>query len=302
LYRRVEDQGYSMSENEKTAGKEEREREPSSFFNQIRGPRDAARFAGGLPAQVMWAGDEKLKKAVTPVRITSPYIIRFTEEDGHLAEEYRKLKSMVLARMPKNANQNTLMVASSESGEGKSLTAVNLALVLAQESNRTVLLVDADLRRPTLHTYLGVKPSVGLADCIVDGIDLHDALIKTSVPRLNFLAAGKETDTPAELLSSDKMKAIVQEIKNRYHDRIIIFDTPPALVFSDIRVLSMFADGIIFVVKEGVAVNSVRDALSALKGSPLLGIVYNGASPEQLNGRYHRYYHYYHRQPYGNHT
>ncbi len=291
-----------MSENEVTAGMEERGRRPSSRINPFRALRDAALFAGGPSAGGMPAGDQKRKKAVTPVRITSPYIIKFTEEDGHLTEEYRKLKSMVVTMMQMSANKNTLLVASSESGEGKSLTSVNLALVLAQESNRTVLLVDADLRRPTLHTYLGVKPGVGLADCLADRVDLGAALIKTTVPRLNFLGAGKKTDTPAELLSSDRMKEIMEEIKNRYRDRFIIFDTPPTLIFSDIRVLSPYADGIIFVVKEGVAVNSVRDALGILKGSPLLGIVYNGASPEQLNGRYHRYYNYYTHGPYGKHV
>jgi exopolysaccharide/PEP-CTERM locus tyrosine autokinase len=235
-------------------------------------------------------------KAATPLNIKSPYVIRFTDQDAPIAEEYRKLKTVVLTMMQKNSNQNTIMVTSSESGEGKSLTAVNLALVLAKECDRTVLLVDADLRRPTLHTYLGLKPGLGLADCLENGIDVHPALIRTTVPRLSFLSAGKKTDTPAELLSSDRMKALVQEMKNRYHDRFIIFDTPPALIFSDTRVLSSFADGILFVVKEGVAASSVRDALATLKGGPLLGIVYNGVCPEQLNGRYHRYHKYYSRQ------
>jgi len=280
-----------MSDSKKTPGNEK-----ISLESAFRG-NESGRLRNAVPL-----ADQHAKKKVTSLSITNPYIIRFTQEDGHLTEEYRKLKSAVLMMMPKNANQNTLMVASSESGEGKSLTAVNLALVLAQESNRTVLLVDADLRKTTLHTYLGVNPRLGLADCLADGIDLHAALVKTTVPRLNFIAAGKKTDTPAELLSSDRMKELMQEIKNRYHDRVIIFDTPPALIFSDIRVLSPFADGIIFVVKEGVAVNSVRDALGALKGSPLLGIVYNGASPEQLNGQYHRYHQYYRRQPYGSHA
>jgi exopolysaccharide/PEP-CTERM locus tyrosine autokinase len=291
-----------MSEIEKTSGTKDERREPSTRWNQSAGMRDAVPFAARASIPTKPFLNQNKIKAATPLKITNPYIIRFTEQDGHLAEEYRKLKSVILMMMRKNEHQNTLMVASSESGEGKSLTAVNLALVLAQESNRTVLLVDADLRRPTLHTYLGVKPDLGLADCLIDGIDLHAALIKTTVPRLCFLAAGKKTDTPAELLSSDRMKALMQELKNRYHDRFIIFDTPPALIFSDIRVLTPFADGIIFIVKEGVSGNSVRDALATLKGSPLLGIVYNGASQEQLNGRYHRYYKYYSRRPYDNHT
>jgi protein-tyrosine kinase len=291
-----------MNVNEITTVKEEREKIPAFRVKWLKrlfqGDADVAPApAAALPqAKAMPAVEQKRTKKATPLALTSPYIIKFTEEDAHLTEEYRKLKSAVLMMMQPNDKKNILVITSSESGEGKSLTAVNLALVLAQESNRTVLLVDADLRRPALHTYLGVKPVLGLADCIIDNVDLHHALIKTTVPRLNFLGAGKKTDTPAELLSSDKMKELMREIKDRYHDRIIIFDTPPTLIFTDIRVLSQFADGILFVVKEGVASSSVRDALVALKGSPVLGIVYNGASPEQLIGRYHRYYRYYNRQ------
>jgi len=288
-----------MSENELTAGKEKKGKAYSLRAKWLRGlyQGDSAPPVVDRPqVKTMPAVEPKRTKTVTPIKITSPYIIKFTEDDAYLTEEYRKLKSAVLMVMQPHAKQNTLVVTSSESGEGKSLTAINLALVLAQESNRTVLLVDADLRRPSLHTYLGVKPGLGLADCIIDKVDLHDALVKTTVPRLNFLGSGKKTDTPAELLSSDRMKGLMQEIKSRYHDRIIIFDTPPALIFTDIRVLSQFADGILFVVKEGVSANSVRDALASLKGRPILGIVYNGASADQLNGRYHRYYKYYHRQ------
>ncbi len=232
-------------------------------------------------------------KTANPLRTGNPYIIKFSEADEHITEEYRKLKSAILTMMQQKANQNIVMVTSSESGEGKSLTATNLALVLAQECDRTVLLIDADLRRPMLHTYMGFKPPLGLADCLENGIDVGQALVKTAIPKLTFLAAGKKTNTPAELLSSERMKELMREIKDRYRDRFVILDTPPSLIFSETRVLSSYADGILFIVKEGVPAGSVRDALSTLKGSPLLGIVYNGVSSEQLNGRYKRYYHYY---------
>jgi receptor protein-tyrosine kinase/non-specific protein-tyrosine kinase len=89
---------------------------------------------------------------------------------------------LILRLTKKLANHNTIMVTSSESGEGKSLTATNLALVLAQEYNHTVLLIDADLRRPTLNTLLGVEPVLGLSDCLADGIDVGRALAKTGRP------------------------------------------------------------------------------------------------------------------------
>lgn len=231
------------------------------------------------------------------LKTTNPYVIKFTERDGPIAEQYRKLRSLLLAVTKRQANRNVIMVTSSESGEGKSLTAVNLALVLAREFNHTVLLVDADLRRPMLQTYLGLEPTRGLADCLEDGLDAGRALVRTSVPKLSFLSAGKNTEIPAELLSSGRMKDFIFEIKHRYHDRYIIIDTPPALIFSETHVISTYVDGILFVVKEGVALNSVRAALETLKDGPLLGIVYNNASQEQLHGRYyHYYYQYYNRK------
>lgn len=227
------------------------------------------------------------------LKTSNPYIIKFAEQDGPIAEEYRKLRSLLLAMTKRQANRNTIMVTSSESGEGKSLTSVNLALVLAREFNHTVLLVDADLRRPMLPTYLGLEPSLGLSDCLTDGLDVGRALVRTGVPKLSFLSAGKNTDMPAELLSSSRMKELIHEIKHRYHDRYIIIDTPPALIFSETHVISSYVDGVLFVVKEGVALSGVRAALDTLKDSPLLGIVYNNASPQQLTVRYHHYYYQY---------
>jgi len=237
--------------------------------------------------------NEKEEVVTLPLKSKDPHVIRFTEQDVHVAEEYRKLRSMILRLTKKQANQNTIMVTSAESGEGKSLTATNLALVLAQEFNHTVLLVDADLRRPALHAFLGVETTLGLTDCLVDGIDVGRALTKTGIPKLTFLSAGRKTNRPAELLSSNKMKSLVHELKHRYQDRYIIIDTPPILLFSETHAVSSYVDGILFVVKEGVASSSVRAALDILKDVQILGIVYNNANPEQLNGRYHHYYRYY---------
>jgi protein-tyrosine kinase len=239
---------------------------------------------------------DNVEMAAQPLKTKSPYVIKFTEQDMPIAEEYRKLKSLIMRLTRKLANHNTIMVTSAESGEGKSLTATNLALVLAQEYNHTVLLIDADLRRPTLNYLLGVDPPLGLSDCLADGIDVGRALAKTGIPKLSFLSSGRKTAKPAELLSSNKMKALINEVKHRYPDRYIIIDTPPTLLFSETHVISSQVDGILFIVKEGVASSSVRAALDILKDSSIFGIVYNNASPEQLNGRYHHYHRYYDQQ------
>ncbi len=235
--------------------------------------------------------------AVEALKPANPNVIGLKSEHVPIAEEYKKLKAMILQITKKRENHNAIVVTSSEIGEGKSLTAINLALVLAQEYNHTVLLVDADLRRPSLHTYLGLEPALGFTDCLVDGIDISRALVKVGSPKLSFLAAGKKIANPSELLSSNKMKNFVHEIKSRYRDRYIIIDTPPVLAFAETHVVGSFADGVLFVVKEGVSSSSVIAALEILDAEKILGIVFNDANTERLSGRYSHYYqHYYDRQ------
>jgi exopolysaccharide/PEP-CTERM locus tyrosine autokinase len=233
--------------------------------------------------------------AVQPLKPSNPNIIGF-DDHAPVAEEYKKLRSMILHMTKRKENHNTIMVTSADSGEGKSLTAINLAIVMAQEYNHTVLLIDADLRRPSLHGYLGLQPALGLTDCLVDDLDVSRALIKAGTPRLSFLASGRTANNPAELLSSNKMRNLVHEIKGRYRDRYIIIDTPPVLAFAETHAMSSYVDGILFVVKEGVASSSVLAALDILQGGKVLGIVYNNVSAERRGGRYSHYYHYYYKQ------
>ncbi len=245
------------------------------------------------PALEPLQGNEPAIKALNP---TNPNIIGSDVRHAPFAEEYKKLKAMILQITKRKENYNTIMVTSSEPGEGKSLTAINLALVLAQEYNHTVLLVDADLRRPSLHGYLGLEPAMGLTDCLVEGIDVSQALVKVGTRKFSFLSAGRKASNPAELFSSNKMKNLIHEIKCRYRDRYIIIDTPPVLAFAETHIMSSYADGILFVVREGASSSCVRSALDILDGGNVLGIVFNNASAEQLHGKYTHYYRYYHEQ------
>jgi len=223
----------------------------------------------------------------------SPYLVTLNDPRSAVSEEYRKLKSMIIRATKKDAFRNTLMVTSSLSGEGKSITSLNLAVILAQEYNNTVLLIDADLRRPSLHRYLGITPNVGLSDCLAGGLDAGEAMVKTGIPKLSFLASGTAVDDPVELLSSHTMKALLGEMKQRYRDRYIIIDTPPILPYAETHALSAMVDGIVFVVKEGMAsIKGIRDAIDMLNDTAVLGIVYNDVSRETLNNRYHYYYTY----------
>jgi protein-tyrosine kinase len=221
-------------------------------------------------------------------------IITYRNPDTPIAEEYRKLKT-VLLRMTREEFRNVVMVTSSVSGEGKSVTSANLAVMLAREYGQTVLLVDADLRRPSLHEYLGIAPRVGLADCLEDRIDPGRAIVKTGIPKLSFMSAGKKVENPGELLSSHRMKEFLLELKHRYQDRYIIIDTAPILLFAETQAMSVIVDGVLVVVKEGGAtVKAITQMLDILKNSTVLGIVFNNASASSLDGKYyHHYRHYY---------
>lgn len=248
------------------------------------------------PAPVRERVRERIKESVFDAEeilaVDNPYIITLKDPGSPASEEYRKLKSMIVQITHQGDFSNTLMVTSSLSWEGKTLTAMNLAVTLAQEYDYTVLLVDADLRRPSLHGYFNIKPEFGLADCLTDEIDLGGALIKTGIGKLSFLPAGKKVSNPVELLSSQRMKELIVEMKARYPDRYIIIDTPPLLPFAETHAISCMVDGVLFVVKEGkTSLQSVSDSLGILQQSRLLGIIYNGL--ETAGPSVPQYYHSY---------
>ncbi|MHB8056678.1 MAG: XrtA-associated tyrosine autokinase [Desulfuromonadaceae bacterium] len=221
------------------------------------------------------------------IRLTNQLLVAVNDPHTHAAEEYSKLKSVIVKLTQKGSFLNMLMVTSSVGSEGKSLTAVNLALSLAQEFDHTVLLVDADIRNPSLHTYLGLENSMGLTDCLIDGADVKDALIRTGVGKLSFLPAGRNVPNPAEVFTSQRMRDFFLEMKNRYHDRYIIIDTPPVLPFAETRSLSAIVDGVVLVAKEGmVTLHNIEETMDCIKGTQILGIVYNAAATEIQRDRY----------------
>lgn len=228
---------------------------------------------------------------VVHVSADNPYIISLREPGSPVAEEYRKLKSNVVKLTSKNGFMNTMMVTSTLGGEGKSITSLNLAITLSLEYDHTVLLVDCDIRKPSLHRYLNVEPKAGVTECLLGEANISDAIIRTDIGKLSFLPAGKRVDNPVELLSSQKMKDLVRELKERYQDRYIIFDTPPILPFAETRAISAMVNGVIFVVKEhGASMRDIGEAIEVLKGTNVLGIVYNGVSKDSMNTHYQYYY------------
>ena len=227
---------------------------------------------------------------VVPLKIDNLMLATAREEKTVVVEEFNKLRSTVIALTKGEHFLNTLMVTSTVSEEGKSMTALNLAISLAKEQDHTVLLVDTDLRRPAVHKYLDINPEVGLVHCLRDDLPIEKALIKTGVGKLVILPAGEAVKDPLDMLSSNRMKEIVQELKERYPERYVIFDTPPALPFADAGVLAGFLDAILFVVREGKAnKEDVVKAIEEFKGHNILGTVYNDARVFLKNSSYYYY-------------
>ena len=220
------------------------------------------------------------------------HVVTITDPYSHAAEEYRKLRARVLRATEKDF-QNTIMITSSQGGEGKTITAINLAVAIAHELDHTVLLVDADLRKPSVHTYLGLQPQRGLSECLTSKAQLPDVLVKTGIGKLVVLPAGDPPENPAELVSSDRMRDIILELKDRYRDRYVIIDSSPLLLTADSISLCNYVDGVIFVTRAGVTDSkTATQALSLIKDHTILGTVLNDVLIYPTQGRYSYYYRY----------
>ncbi len=214
------------------------------------------------------------------------HIVCITEPRSPSAEQYRKLRARIISATEKEF-LNTIMIASSDIGEGKSITALNLSVALSNEIDYTVLLVDADLRNPSIHIYLGLDPQYGLSDYLEGKVELSDILIKTGIGKLVILPGGNVPENPAELLSSDKMSSLVKELKFRHKDRYIIFDSSPIITTADTFSLGKYMDGIVLVIQEGRSTQKASiKAISLMKGWNILGVVFNDVPDYLMQGLY----------------
>ncbi|TFW06314.1 chromosome partitioning ATPase, partial [Oxalobacteraceae bacterium OM1] len=186
--------------------------------------------------------------------------------------------SMGITGMPVR-RPNLIMVTSALPSEGKSFTSVNLAMSIAMELERTALLVDADVARPSLPGLLGVEPKPGLLDVLMNkDIQLGDVIQKTNVEKLNLVMAGTPHPRATELLASEAMGRLLDEIADRYPDRIVIFDSPPLLVTTQARVLATHMGQIVFVVHaEHTLQAAVKEALATIEACPVKFAVLNRA-------------------------
>jgi len=214
--------------------------------------------------------------------------------ESRLANELRVIKRPVVNNClgkgaSRVANANRVMVTSASPGEGKSFLSMNLAMSIAMERDSTVLLIEADTARPTLSTLLGMPSSPGLQDLLAHPQqDVASALIRTDVPKLAFMPAGTRQQNSNELLASETMQQLVDELANRYPDRILIFDSPPLLFSPEARVLARYMGQVVVVVEaEKTTHGMLNQALSMVEECPVVLLALNKATSPEEKGYYY---------------
>lgn len=199
---------------------------------------------------------------------------------------FRMLRTHVLQKM-RAKNWQTLAITSPTAGEGKSLIAANLAVAMAMESNQTVLLVDMDLRNPSIREYFSLNTQIGLKDYMECDLDLADVLVNPSIERLVILPGKGRAENSAELLSSAKMANLVADLKSQYDSRMIIFDMPPILQTDDVLLASNHIDCALLVLEDGKNKESeIVKSTQLLAGNHLLGTVLNKSEKPPMHQNY----------------
>jgi exopolysaccharide/PEP-CTERM locus tyrosine autokinase len=200
-------------------------------------------------------------------------------------EQFKILRTNLL--FPSSGRSpRTIMVTSAMPDEGKSFVSANLAISIAQSIQEYVLLIDCDIRRPCIHTQLGFGDVPGLSEHLAKGLSLSSFILKTGVNKLSILPGGTPPHNPSELLSSQRMSKLLEEVKERYSDRYIIIDSPPPKLTAETGAISRQVDGILLVVEYGSTPHQMVSEMIKIMGKEkILGIILN-----KLDMRFSRYY------------
>jgi len=221
-------------------------------------------------------------------------LITFEDPKSPISESYRSLRTNVSYASSLDKKIKSILISSSQPGEGKSTTTANLAIAFAQLRKKT-LLVDADLRKPVQHNVFGHARGPGLSEYLVGEVEQLDSIIhQTKVENLSILTAGGLPPNPSELLGSESMSKLVEQLEAEWD--IVLFDSPPIVAVTDASTISREIDAIALVVKAGhterTAVDRALDMIKSVN-APLIGAILNSASQESLGGKYAYYYSYY---------
>ncbi len=218
-----------------------------------------------------------------------PRLILLTDPQTAECEQYRTLRTQLFHAAEKKKTQ-VVTITSTLAGEGKTSTIINLGLAIAQSEKR-VLIIDGDLRRPNVAAYLGVQPKTGFGETLRGETNPLDSLFTLENHEMYVLAVSRESANPTELLSSERLVEMIAELRG-YFDFILI-DSPPVLPFADARLLANQADAVMLVVRAGMAqYETVEKAIEALPAAKMLGVVLNDAEVFEEAGYYDYYYNY----------
>lgn len=215
-------------------------------------------------------------------------LVALADGGSPAVEEYKKLRTYILYSLKKQSG-NTILITSPNLGDGKTLTSINLAITMSEVRSLTVLLIDTDFRNPCTHKYLNMKPEHGLSDYLTKGTPIERIIKRVGNNKLSYIPAGKSLKNPSEWLDSSKMHSFIDEIKSRYENRIIIFDSSPVLPVTDAILLSKNVD---FVVIVGYINKTPKDdlkkAIDLIGKDKILGVVLNGS--KEVGKKYYHYY------------
>lgn len=205
---------------------------------------------------------------------------------SHIADEYRVVKRPLISNAMGRgaaalAHGNLIMVTSAMAGEGKSFTSVNLAMSIAAEMDHTVMLVDADVARPSILRMLGLPAAPGLLDLLEGKAEMSSVLMKTNIDKLTILPSGTPHARATELLASDAMRLLLDDISRRYADRIVIFDSPPLILTTEARVLATQMGQVVMVVQADKTLQAdVQQALATIESCPIKMMLLNKVRAE----------------------
>lgn len=244
------------------------------------------------------AHDNKVPFNIDFSRLEANGMVSLTNARTQINEEYREIKRKLLSNafgpLAKTLhNSNIIMVTSGRASEGKTFTAVNLALSIAAEQDKTVLLVDADVLKPNVLNTLGVERRAGLMEYLTgEEDDISDVLYHTNVDKLKVIPAGRSHHLSTELLASQKMHETIDEFANRYRDRVVIIDTPPLIGITESAVLANFAGQAVIVTEEGKSkLTDIRYSIQRLNPNMAIGFVVNKSVYTDSDGTgYYGYY------------
>ena len=231
----------------------------------------------------------------------NPYLIPMLGEDTFILDQYRNLCTKIIWSSA-SSDKKCILITSSVSSEGKSLTSLNLAISIAERKKEQVIVIDGDLRHPSLHKFLDIQPEYGLvsyfqneADYFSKENDLLGRIVYPSgISNVSLIPAEKCVSNPTEILTSEKIADLLKELKHRYRNSYIIVDSPPVVPISDAIILSHYVDWVIFLVKVGGPPREVvQKAVNLIEYKKILGVILNNVDLVSYEYPYgYKSYHY----------